>query len=185
MAKSFDEIVKESMDRSNIQSSEIPSLDLYIDQIITLLEENLANNKRDEKDKILTKTMVNNYSKQGVIQSIKGKKYSKNHILEMLMIYSMKNTLSIDEIKRILTPLYQDDKVSQLSLLYDRFIELKQTHKQDMGDMIEKVFENENFDFGKDEDRLVILLCLCALSEFYKVIAQQLIDEYYPLKKSK
>ena len=185
MTRNFEEIVSSSMDRSNICSSDIPSLDLYIDQIITLLEEKLADNKRSDKDKILTKTMVNNYSKQGVIQSIKGKKYSKNHILEMLMVYSMKNTLSIDEIKRVLEPLYQEDKVDQLSTLYDQFIELKQTHKQDMGDMIQKVFENENFNFEQDEDRLVILLCLCALSEFYKVIAQQLIDEYYPAKKSK
>ena len=102
MTRNFEEIVSSSMDRSNICSSDIPSLDLYIDQIITLLEEKLADNKRGDKDKILTKTMVNNYSKQGVIQSIKGKKYSKNHILEMLMVYSMKNTLSIDEIKEII-----------------------------------------------------------------------------------
>ena len=105
MTDGFTEIVRKILQRSDVHADAIPSLDLYIDQIITLLDQELGDNKRNEKDKILTKTMVNNYSKQGILKPIKGKKYSKDHIIQMLIIYSLKNTLSIEEIKRILQPI--------------------------------------------------------------------------------
>ena len=80
----FLEILKNIENRSDISSEQIPSLDLYIDQIMTLFEVELSDNKRYEDDKVLTKTMVNNYSKAGILKPIKGKKYSKEHILQML-----------------------------------------------------------------------------------------------------
>ncbi|MEG2054425.1 MAG: DUF1836 domain-containing protein, partial [Oscillospiraceae bacterium] len=66
---------------------------------ITLMEDKLGKNKRFETDKLLTKTMINNYSKEGLIKPIHGKKYSKEHITQMLLIYQLKGTLSIQEIK--------------------------------------------------------------------------------------
>ncbi|WP_350448909.1 DUF1836 domain-containing protein, partial [Streptococcus pseudopneumoniae] len=80
----------------------MPSIDLYMDQIISLIDNKLSANKRFESDKILTKTMINNYSKEGLIKPVKGKKYTKEQILQMIIIYSMKNKLTIQEIKRIL-----------------------------------------------------------------------------------
>ena len=46
-----------------IKPDEIPNIDLYMDQVTTFMEENLASTKRHEDDKILTKTMINNYAK--------------------------------------------------------------------------------------------------------------------------
>ncbi|MBF9672487.1 DUF1836 domain-containing protein, partial [Streptococcus pseudopneumoniae] len=86
----------------DITSNDIPSIDLYMDQIISLIDNKLSANKRFESDKILTKTMINNYSKEGLIKPVKGKKYTKEQILQMIIIYSMKNKLTIQEIKRIL-----------------------------------------------------------------------------------
>ena len=46
-----------------IQPEEIPSIRLYMDQVTTFIEERLAPLKRRPQDKLLTKTMINNYAK--------------------------------------------------------------------------------------------------------------------------
>lgn len=184
MTDGFTEIIHKILQRSDIHSDAIPSLDLYIDQIITLIDQGLNDNKRNEKDKILTKTMVNNYSKQGILKPIKGKKYSKDHIIQMLIVYSLKNTLSIEEIKRIVQPIYKqsDEKDVDLCDIYDRYLELKEEKKEVMAIAIDTILRDEQFNLDQDADRLVMVLCLCALSEFAKSVAQELIDQYYPVK---
>ncbi len=184
MTDGFTEIVHKILQRSDVHTDAIPSLDLYIDQIITLLDQELDDNKRNAKDKILTKTMVNNYSKQGILKPIKGKKYSKDHIVQMLIIYSLKNTLSIEEIKRILQPIYKlsDENKVDLCYIYDHYLELKEDKKDAMSSAIDTILKDENLNLALDEDRLIMVLCLCALSEFSKSVAQALIDHYYSIK---
>ena len=62
----FYEILEQVEHRSYLKSEDIPSIDLYMDQIMTLFDIHLENNKRFENDKLLTKTMINNYSKQPI-----------------------------------------------------------------------------------------------------------------------
>ena len=122
----LENIIEKESQKSSLVSKDIPDLDLYMDQIMTLFETHLANNKKNEEDKLLTKTMINNYSKAKVITPVKGKKYTKEQILQMLIIYQLKNNLSIQEIKELLTPIYESD--TDLSLLYDHFIAVSYTH---------------------------------------------------------
>mgnify|MGYP000834552717 CR=1 FL=1 len=59
--------------------SEIPNIDLYIDQVVTLLENYLSNyikSDNEKDDNIVTKTMINNYVKHGVINPPVNKKYN-------------------------------------------------------------------------------------------------------------
>ena len=79
-SETFNEILKDVEQMSDLKSEDIPALDLYMDQIMTLFDIHLADNKRYDDDKLLTKTMINNYSKEGLLKPIKGKKYSKDHI---------------------------------------------------------------------------------------------------------
>ena len=60
-----------------IEASEFPNIDLYMDQLTTFMDKNLASGKRSEDDKILTKTMINNYAKNGLLPSPEKKQYSK------------------------------------------------------------------------------------------------------------
>ena len=122
--ETLENLVEKESQKSSIMSKDIPDLDLYMDQIMTLFEIHLANHKKNEDDKLLTKTMINNYSKAKVITPVKGKKYTKEQIIQMLIIYQLKNNLSIQEIKELLTPIYESD--TYLSLLYDHFIDIKQ-----------------------------------------------------------
>ena len=93
--KDFKTIITQSLNKSDLKTQDIPELDLYMDQIMTLFENNLSDNKRFKDDKLLTKTMINNYSKAGVIKPVKGKKYTKEQIIGMLIIYNLKNTITI------------------------------------------------------------------------------------------
>ena len=60
---------------SNIKLDVVPEIDLYIDPVIQLFESKLRNQKRNDDEKILTKTMINNYAKGKLLLPIKNKKY--------------------------------------------------------------------------------------------------------------
>ena len=101
----IEEVFKRYTDGSYIKASMLPDLDLYVDQITTFLTRHLAKTIRFEDDKIMTKTMINNYTKNHLLPPPDKKKYSRDHILLMVFIYYFKNFLPISDIKTILGPL--------------------------------------------------------------------------------
>lgn len=74
-----------------ITPDEIPQIDLYMDQVTTFMDEHLRSSKRFEEDKILTKTMINNYTKNNLLPPPVKKKYSSEHMLMLIYIYYLKN----------------------------------------------------------------------------------------------
>ena len=88
------ELLKQLKSIDYIKPEDIPNIDLYMDQVTTFMDEQLAASKRYESDKILTKTMINNYAKNNLLPSPDKKKYSKEHVLTLLFIYYFKNILS-------------------------------------------------------------------------------------------
>jgi len=80
---------------------EIPSIDLYMDQLVGFLEDTLAP-LYQPGEKIITRSMVNNYVKQGVLASAAGKKYTRSHIAYLIVICTLKQTFSIAEIDRLI-----------------------------------------------------------------------------------
>ena len=92
-----------SLDRiDNIKLEEIPDIDLYMDQLTTFMEERLQKATRyPGEDKVLTKTMINNYAKNNLLPPPVKKKYSKEHVLVLIFVYYFKNILSIKDIEFI------------------------------------------------------------------------------------
>ena len=91
------------------EADEIPKIDLYMDQVLQFLSERLRRTARkSEADKLLTKTMINNYVKNKVLIPPVKKKYGRDHILLLLVIYYMKNFLAIDDIRRIVEPVSEN-----------------------------------------------------------------------------
>ena len=70
-----------------VKPNDIPNIELYMDQVTTFMEKELSSTKRYEEDKILTKTMINNYAKNNLLPPPVKKKYSKEHILMLIFIY--------------------------------------------------------------------------------------------------
>lgn len=83
----------------------IPNIELYMDQVTSFIEDQLADSKRRTDDKLLTKTMINNYTKNDLLPPPVKKKYSKEHVLSLIFIYYFKNILSINDIRTILGPI--------------------------------------------------------------------------------
>lgn len=88
-----------------IQPDEIPNIDLYMDQVTTFMEEHLKSSCRHSDDKILTKTMINNYAKNNLMPPPEKKKYTREHIMLLIFIYYYKGFLSLQDIQSILQPL--------------------------------------------------------------------------------
>ncbi len=101
--------------------NEIPNIDLYIDQVVSLLDNYLSNyikSDSDKDDKIVTKTMINNYVKHSVINPPINKKYNKEHIAYLFVIFILKQIYSIEEIKKLISLALKTSSVEQA---YNRF----------------------------------------------------------------
>ena len=109
-----------------IKPGEVPNIDLYMDQVTTFMDEHLSDCKRREDDKILTKTMINNYTKNNLLPPPVKKKYSKEHLYVLTFIYYFKNLLSISDIQTLLNPLteqfFEGNETGSLDASTSRFI---------------------------------------------------------------
>ena len=139
-----------------IKPSDIQNIDLYMDQVTTFMDEHLMSLKRHEEDKMLTKTMINNYTKNNLLPSPNKKKYSKDHMLLLIFIYYFKNILSISDIQEIIHPLaerYYDGK-EELSL-EDIYLEVFSMEKDLIAAMtkdILKKYQVSKGTFEQEED---------------------------------
>lgn len=121
------------------QPDEIPKIDLYMDQVLTFLGERLKRTARkSDADKLLTKTMVNNYVKNKVMIPPVKKKYGRDHILLLMVIYYMKSFLSIDDIRTIVGPV--SDKYARPTTKSVEELVGKR-HKYSMTDVYTEIFK--------------------------------------------
>ena len=89
----IDEMLKHFEKLDIVKSNEIPDISLYMDQMTGFIDEKLFNFKREEDDKLLTKTMINNYAKNRLLPPPDKKKYSKDHVMLLVLIYFYKNEI--------------------------------------------------------------------------------------------
>lgn len=140
----IEEVFKCYTDGSYIKASMLPDLDLYVDQITTFLTRHLAKTIRFEDDKIMTKTMINNYTKNHLLPPPDKKKYSRDHILLMIFIYYLKNFLPISDIKTILEPLtdkyFHKDADLNLEAIYTTLFSKEDTFVQEVLENVMKQF---------------------------------------------
>ena len=177
------EIATDAVNESELKIEEIPNIDLYIDQIINLVSVKLNEGSERYKNRCLTKTMINNYSKDNVISPVKGKKYTREQVIQILYIYSLKNTLSIGEIKRLLKGAYaiDDFEADDLTELYRKHHATKAVAEEKCIDILENdVIDGMMLDPEDDVDYISIICALVSMSAGLKNIAQAMIDERFP-----
>lgn len=124
-----DVLLKKLVKLNYIKPGDVPNIDLYMDQVTTFMDEHLSDIKRHEDDKILTKTMINNYTKNNLLPPPVKKKYSKEHIYVLTFIYYLKNILSISDIQKLLNPLtdkfFNTDGVPALDTIYKEIYDME------------------------------------------------------------
>ena len=176
-------IAEDAVCEEELTTKDIPCIDLYVDQILNLVSDKNAQGSERYRDKQLTKTMINNYSKDGLITPIKGKKYSREQIVQILTVYTLKNTLSIGEIKRLLDGEYAVEGYSPDHLLdsYDRYIDIKRDNRDFSQEILGELLDKYELDITDEKDFMLIVGSLLSLSGSLRSIAQALIDEKYPI----
>ena len=141
--------VLEEIESFNID--DIPNIDLYMDQVTTYLNGKFNTSKRHDDDKLLTKTMINNYAKSRLLPPPEKKKYSKDHMIILILIFFFKNVISINDIQTIVTPLLKDyynndDIPNSLEDVTNAF--LNHVQKSDLIEPLIKEFKNSQNIFG-------------------------------------
>ncbi len=176
--------------QNQLTLEEIPELDLYMDQVTQLFDSKFNDSKRNEDDKALTKTMVNNYAKGKLLMSIKNKKYSKEHLILMSLIYNLKGGLSISDIKSSLNKIvttFENGEKYPIRELYTLYLE---QHNEDFNDVektiedklnnIENMILNEKVEEDKEfQKNFLLLSSFINMSNMYRRMGEKLIDEYF------
>lgn len=182
-----------SLERINyIKPESIPDIDLYMDQVTTFMESNLTPSKRYPEDKVLTKTMINNYTKDGLLPPPEKKKYSKEHMLLLIFIYYFKNILCINDLHHILDPLtekyFSNEEGMNLTDIYNEVFSLEKDEVQYLAKDITKKFNRskEIFKDAPPEDResLHYFALICMLS-FDTYVEKMLIEKMIDLDQAK
>lgn len=82
---------------------ELPDIELYVDQVVSFLQSNLAILMKDKENPVITASMINNYVKQDVLEAPIKKKYNKRHMAYLFVICIFKRLMSISEIGESIT----------------------------------------------------------------------------------
>lgn len=128
-----------------IDPADVPSIELYMDQVTTFLEKKLNNNKRNEEEKTMTKTMINNYTKNDLLPPPNKKRYTKEHLILLIYIYYLKNLLSINDIQTLLKPMIEDyfgsdDPSKSIDQIYAKIFNHQKDHYKDIQKSIMNTF---------------------------------------------
>ena len=174
-----------------IKPEDIPNIDLYMDQVTTFMEEQLAATKRYGDDKILTKTMINNYAKNKLLPSPEKKRYSKEHVLMLIFIYYFKNILSINDIQTLFTPIVQKYFKSMtekdMTYIYNEVFSMEKDQIESLKkDLLRKYKTAQGtFKDADEEDQEILkrfsFICLLSFDVYVKkMMIEHLIDGMNP-----
>lgn len=185
----IDELWKVLDNYKYIKVEDIPNIDLYMDQVTTFMDKRLRCATRNPgEDKVLTKTMINNYAKNNLLPSPEKKKYSKEHMLLLIFIFYFKNILSISDIQTLLQPMtekyFKDDESFNLRDIYTEVFSLSKPEIESIRKDVKEKYDmaGNTFKDVPKEDREFLqqfsLICLLACDVFIKkAMIESMIDD--------
>lgn len=179
-------LVREQNFEEKIKLDDLPEIDLYMDQVIQLFENSLSNMKRNEEDKVLTKTMINNYAKAKLLMKINNKKYSKDHLILMSLIYELKGALSINDIKLLLDSIvskYDNGEEYDVRKLYSSYLNIcddeSEFTKKHLIEKLDTVFKGKQDEELTYEEKFLLISTVVSMSNIYRRMAETLIDNFF------
>ncbi len=171
-----------------VKPEQIPNINLYMDQVTSFMDEHLEKSKRYPEDKVLTKTMINNYAKNDLLPPPIKKKYSREHMLLLIYIYYFKNMLSFNDIASLFSPIteehFMDSSGLSLQDIYEQIFSLeKEQMKRLKEDLIRKYRNVQDMFPDQDEEdqaylQLFAFICELGFDVYLKKQAMEmLIDQ--------
>lgn len=175
----------------HVHGSDLPSLELYMDQVTGFMEEHLSSMRRYEEDKALTKTMINNYAKNHILPPPVRKRYNKNHMLILLFIYYYKSMLSLSDIETILHPLnenyFYNKTVPKLKDIYEEVFSFANVEMQNVIEDVKESFQKAQTSFSEKDPHFETLsieeredlqqFCFFSLLAFEVYLKKQLLEK--------
>lgn len=197
----YEEFVKNTIDEyisgGKISGDDFPEMEIYMDQAETFLNRGLKIYRKSEKDKVITKTMIGNYVKHNMLPRPVNKKYSKDHLILLALIYSLKGTFQMEEIEQIVKPLIDncnsefDDKID-LSALYEGILKVQADEQEALAQSVNQMIEKSKHQLKEtelsDDDMLELFMLIVNLSmkaDAQKFLAHKLLREYILKPKQK
>jgi len=190
--KRLEKLVDELNLSDDITLSDMPEIELYMDQLLTFFDMKLGHLKRAEKDKVLTKTMINNYTKDGLLPPPKNKKYNKDHIILLILIFNLKNILSFSDIGLLFAAVLKnieksEDDILSLEDIYSTLTDLKKNELADFCATFSerfKVIREKTLTIESERDRdlaelFLTIIMLVAQANAAKRLAEKIIDHSF------
>ncbi len=188
---SIREFVEQLKSCDSIPLDEMPEYRLFISQIEEFFDKKLGRNAEDDEErKTISKTMIQNYIKDGLIMPPEGKSYNRSHIILLAIIYNLKSILTIRDIKKLLLPILEmaddDSKSNKIQEMYNTYYGIKETFIDRFFKLIEQDMElidsrlNEEVKEEWDELPLIMLvLTLITQANLNKRLAERIIELYF------
>jgi len=189
--------IEEYVSKGRINANDFPEMEIYMDQAETFLNKELGVYKKNEKDKVITKTMIGNYVKHNMMPRPVNKKYSKDHLIMLALIYYLKSTFQMEEIEKIVNPLIEnynsefDDKID-LAALYEGILGVQAKEQESLAQSVTDMIEGNKYHLREtelsDDDMLELFMLIVNLSmkaDAQKFLAHKLLQEYILKPKKK
>ena len=185
----LEELMRKLNQLSYVKPEEIPNIDLYMDQVLSFINERTRYLSRNPKeDKLFTKTMINNYAKTKILPPPVKKKYSKEHILLLLLIYYFKGVISVSDTGELLgivnNKFFQNSEDIAFEDIYREIFKLEAGEIDFLKKDIEQKFQisEETFENASEENRDFLktfaFICLLSYDVFMKkMMIEKLVDE--------
>jgi uncharacterized protein YeeX (DUF496 family) len=197
----YEEFIRYTIDeyvaKGRIGTNHFPEMEIYMDQVETFLNRELGIYKKNEKDKVITKTMIGNYVKHNMLPRPVNKKYSKDHLILLTLIFYLKGTFQMEEIEQIVKPLIEnynsefDDKID-LASLYEGILEVQAAEQEALSRNVDDMINDIKYRLKEtelsDDDMLELFMLIVNLSmkaDAQKFMAHKLLQEYILKPKQK
>ncbi|NMM65418.1 DUF1836 domain-containing protein [Clostridium sp. P21] len=187
--ESLKKLLEEVCSFDQLEFSGIPDIDLYMDQVTTFIDEKFSYLKRNKEDTSLTKTMINNYTKAGILMPPKKKKYSRQHMVLIILTYYLKQILSINDIQALFSPIVEninklEDSKINLKDVYEEFLQLEKLEIENFKTDFEKEINlkdcsGEHNDISKS---MMLVIMLIVKANIQKRMAEKIIDSFFKKK---
>jgi len=153
---------------------ELPDIELYMDQVITLISKYLdIYHKVSNVDKSVTPAMINNYVKLKTIPAPVKKRYSKIHLAYLLIVCTLKQTLDMSTIQKIVPVDLTEDEIKKV---YTSFAENQKKAFEHVSASIKSLAEPILTDENSDESIGDVIMQVSASANFYKIMTEKITD---------
>lgn len=149
----------------------LPDIDLYMDQIINYLDKQLYVFQTTSTDKQITPSMINNYVKGNVIPSPISKRYNKEHIAQIDEVCTLKQVLTLAEVKQI-----EDNRYLDKTIKSDIFNSFNKLNSSKINSAVTDAFKSlNNIDENDTEALINLALDFSLTANAYISIAKRIL----------